>query len=72
MSHSSKGGSTSNLVAITTIMMFLHHFVENLRVSHVTSNDIFLLACGAQKPMGTPCSLVPCKTQSSMMAAQGV
>ena len=25
-----------------------------------------------KKPVGTPCSLVPRETQSSMMAAQGV
>ena len=72
MSHSSKGGSSSNLVAITTIVMLSHHFAENPCMSHVTSNDIFLLARSVQKPMGTPCSLVPHETQSSMMAAQGV
>ena len=72
MSHSSKGGSTSNLVAIPAIMMLLHHFAENPCVSHVTSNDVFRLVPGAQKPMRTPCSLVPRETQSSMMAAQAV
>ena len=72
MSHSSKGGSTSNLVAITTIVMLSHHFAENPCVSHVTSNNIFLLSRGAQKTMGTPCSLVPRETQSRIMAVQGV
>ena len=51
MSHSSRGGITSNLVAITAIMMLLHHFAENPRVSHVTPNGVFLLAPSVQKAM---------------------
>ena len=72
MSHSSRGGITSNLVAITAIMMLSNHFTENQCVSHVTPNGVFLLAPGVQKPVGTPCSLVPHEMQSSMMAAQAV
>ena len=41
MSHSSRGGITSDLVAITAIMMLSHHFWENPRVGHVTLNGVF-------------------------------
>ena len=39
MAHSSRGGITSNFVAIAAIMMLSHHFAENPRASHVRAAE---------------------------------
>ena len=41
MSHSSIGGITSDLVAITAIVILSHHFVESPRASHMTPDGVF-------------------------------